>query len=106
MRILLDECVDRRLARAFGTLSVRTAVEMGWGGVTNGELLRRAATQFDVLITVDRNLPFQQHLPKYTIAVVLVEAASNRLADLLKLVPEVVETLPTAPRGTVPRVGF
>ena len=106
MRILLDECVDRRLAREFATFSVHTIDEMGWGGITNGELLRRASTQFDVLVPVDRNLPFQQHLPNYAIAVVLIEAASNRLADLVKAVPKVVEVLSTAPRGTVTRVRF
>ncbi len=72
MRILLDECVDRRLAREFARFSVRTVVDMGWGGITNGELLNSAAAEFDVLVTVDRNLPFQQHLPHYSIAVVLI----------------------------------
>ena len=105
MKVLLDECVDRRLARELRTFSVRTVVDLGWAGITNGELLGRAALEFDVFLTGDRNLPFQQHLPKYKIAVILVEAVSNRLSDL-KLVPRIVEAIPTAPGGTVTRVGF
>ena len=106
MKVLLDECVDRRLARELTTFSVRTVVDLGWAGITNGELLGRAALEFDVFLTVDRNLPFQQHLPKYKIAVILVEAVSNRLSDLVKLIPRIVEAIPTAPGGTVTRVGF
>lgn len=106
MKVLLDECVDRRLARELSGFVVRTVVEMGWAGITNGDLLGRASADFDVFLTVDRNLSFQQHLPKYAIAVVLVEAASNRLGDLVKLVPKIVGALPAAPRGAVTRVGF
>jgi hypothetical protein len=79
MRILLDECVDRRLGREITGHTVATVADVGWVGITNGELLRRAASDFDVLITVDRNLPFQQHLPNFKIAVVLLEPASSRL---------------------------
>ena len=106
MKVLLDECVDRRLAHELSPYKVRTVTDLGWAGITNGELLSRAALEFDVFLTVDRNLPFQQHLPKYNIAVILVEAVSNRLSDLLKLVPRIVEAIPTAPGGTVTRVGF
>ena len=64
MRILLDECVDRRVAEHITGHDVRTAMEMGWGGVKNGQLLANAQKDFDVLITVDQNLPFQQNLRK------------------------------------------
>ena len=106
MNVLLDECVDRRLARELVAFSVRTVAELGWAGITNGELLSRAAAEFDVLLTVDRNLPFQQHLSKYRIAVILIESASNRLSDLVKLAPRIVAAIPIAPGGTVTRVGF
>jgi len=79
--------------------------EKGWVGIANGELLRRAAAEFDVLVTVDRNLPFQQHLPKYSIAVVLIEAKSNRLADLIPQVAKLLDTLPQVQPGVVTRVG-
>jgi len=106
MRVLLDECVDRRLARELNEFDVHTVVSMGWKGITNGELLGLAVPEFDVFVTVDRNLSFQQHLPRYEIAVILVECISNRLADLKPIVPRLIEAIPTAPRGTVTRVGL
>jgi predicted nuclease of predicted toxin-antitoxin system len=106
LRVLLDECVDRRLAKHFAEHSVQTVAEMDWAGIKNGELLDRAKSLFDVFVTVDRNLSFQQNLPKFTIAVVLVGSPSNRLADLIKLVPEICRALPVAPKGAVTRVGL
>jgi hypothetical protein len=58
LRILLDECVDRRFAREFGKLDVKTVSQMGWTGIKNGQLMKLAATNFDVFVTVDRNLSF------------------------------------------------
>ena len=101
MRVLLDECVDRRLASALSGHVVSTVPQAGWAGVRNGELLTLAAQQFDVFLTVDRNLSFQQHLPRYEIAVVVVHASTNRLRDLLPLVPRILAALPTAKRGEV-----
>ena len=105
MKVLLDECIDRRLAGEFTAFDVSTAAERGWSGITKGDLLTRAAIESDVLVTVDRNLPCQQHLARYPIAVALVEAVSNRLADLVRLVPPIVAVIPTAPGTAVTRVG-
>lgn len=105
MKVLLDECVDRRLAKHIEGFSVRTVADMGWTGIKNGELLNLAQTAFDVFITVDRNLSFQQHLPKFTIAVILVVSPSNRLADLMTLVADICRALPAAPKGAVTKVG-
>jgi hypothetical protein len=102
---LLDECVDARLAAHLGDIDVRTVVGRGWSGITNGKLLALAATQFDVFVTVDRNLQFQQHLPKFNIAVVLMLAPSNRLGDLLVLVPRLIESLGTARSGVLSSIG-
>ena len=104
MKLLLDECVDRRLAKHLTGLSVRTVAEMGWSGIKNSQLLALAQSEFDVLITVDRNLAFQQHLPKFSVAVLLIVAPSNRLADLVALVPSIIAALPTAMKGTVSKV--
>ena len=101
MRVLLDECVDRRLAAQLRGHVVSTVPQAGWAGVRNGELLTLAAQQFDVFLTVDRNLSFQQHLPRYEIAVVVVHAPTNRLRDLLPLAPRILAALPTAKRGEV-----
>jgi hypothetical protein len=78
---------------------------MGWASFTNGELLRRAEREFDAFVTVDRNLAFQQNVSKFQIAVIVLHAASNRLADLKPVIPTVLEILPNAPKGQVTRVG-
>ena len=106
MNLLLDECVDRRLAKHITGFSVRTVAEMGWAGIKNGQLLSLAQSQFDVFVTVDRNMSFQQNLPSFTIAVLLLIAPSNRLTDLIKLVPNIVDAAPAAIRGAVTRVVF
>lgn len=106
MKVLLDECVDRRLAPHLGAWNVRTVAEHGWSGITNGKLLALAAAEFDVFITVDRNLSFQQHLPKFDIAVVLLIAKTNRINELVALVPELLSVLPHATKGGITRVGL
>jgi predicted nuclease of predicted toxin-antitoxin system len=99
MKILLDECIDRKLAREFPGYEVKTVPQMGWAGVKNGQLLTLAEAEFDVFITVDRNLSFQQNLPEFDIAVIVLQASSNRLADLKPLAPQVLAILTTAAKG-------
>ena len=106
MRVLLDECVDARLIASLGTVEVRTVADQGWVGISNGRLLGLAAAEFDVFVTVDRNLPFQQHLPKFDIAVILLRTKTNRLADLEVLVPDLVSALSTAKKGVVTQIGL
>jgi hypothetical protein len=86
VKVLVDECVDWRLARDIIGHEVKTARQMGWSTIKNGELLALAVKEFDVFVTVDRNLSFQQNLPAFEIAVIVLRAASNRLADLRPLV--------------------
>lgn len=105
MRLLLDECLDRRLAGEISGHEVKTAPEMGWAGLKNGELLERAQHEFEAFVTVDRNLPFQQDLSRFSVAVVVLRARSNRLADLASLVPELLDVLLVAKRGKVTWVG-
>jgi hypothetical protein len=78
LKVLLDECIDWRLGREIIGHEVRTARQMGWSTIKNGELLALAARDFDVFVTVDRNLSFQQDLPTFSIAVVVLRARSNR----------------------------
>lgn len=99
MRLILDECIDRRLARDLADHEVKTVPQMGWAGIKNGQLLSLLADTFDVFITVDRNLAFQQNLPQFSIAVIVLQARSNRLADLKPLVPDILAALSTAPKG-------
>ena len=88
MRLLLDESVPRRLRQFLPNHQVRTVVEMGWSGIKNGELLRLSASDFDVFITVDKNLQYQQNLSALPIAVVVLHAQSNELHILMPLVPD------------------
>jgi predicted nuclease of predicted toxin-antitoxin system len=88
VRILLDECIDRRLAKEIDGHEVVTVPQAGWEGIKNGEWLALAQQQFDVLVTVDRNLSFQQNLPQFNKAVVILQAPTNRLNDLRRLVPK------------------
>ena len=93
MRLLLDESVPSRLRRALPNHDVKTVVEMGWGGVKNGKLLALAASDFDALVTVDKNLPYQQDLSTLPIAVVILDAYSNEVPALLPLVPRLEKVL-------------
>lgn len=105
MKVFIDECVDWRLSRELAGHEVKTARQMGWTSIKNGELLALAANEFEVFVTVDRNLSFQQNLPAFAIAVVLLRARSNRLADLRRLIPELLAAVSTAKKGVVTYVG-
>ena len=99
MKLLLDECIDRRLGKELIGYDVKTVPQMGWAGIKNGQLLALAEAEFDVFITVDRNLSFQQNLPQFTLAVLILQAPSNRLADLKPLAPKILSILPAIAKG-------
>ena len=84
---------------------VKTVAEVGWAGVTNGELLRRAAAEFDLLITVDRNLEYQQSFAGLSLAVIVIHAPSNDVAVLRPLMPAVVAAIAQTRPGVVTHVG-
>jgi predicted nuclease of predicted toxin-antitoxin system len=93
MRILLDEDLPRRLAELLVGHEVSTVQRRGWSGIKNGLLLGLAGAEFDVFLTMDRNLEFQQNLAALPIAVLVVEALSNRLEHLVPLVPAILKEL-------------
>jgi hypothetical protein len=103
-RILLDECLPRDLKRHLEDHDTKTVPEAGWASKENGELLALAASDFDVFVTVDRNLSFQQNLSNLEIAVVVLVARGNRLVDLEPLVPGLLRAVSTIERGQVVRV--
>jgi len=105
VKLLLDECVDQRLARELQGHVVTTVPRMGWASKKNGDLLALAEQQFDVFITTDQNLSFQQNLTKFNIAVLVLCAPTNRLIDLKPLVPEILAALPTVMIGQVLNIG-
>jgi len=88
MRLLLDESVPRRFGRALPSHAVQSVAELGWSGIKNGALLARAAAAFDALITVDKNLEYQQNLSALPLAVVVLDTRSIELSILLQLVPQ------------------
>ncbi|MDJ0658714.1 MAG: hypothetical protein QNJ42_04410 [Crocosphaera sp.] len=94
MKILLDECIDRRLATYLIEYNVKTVSQMRWSGTKNGQLLGLAAVEFDVFITVDQNLHFEQNLQQFDLAIIVLQTFSNRLADLKLLVPQIISSLP------------
>ncbi len=106
MRILLDECVPRPLKRELSDYKIQTVVEMGWSGKKNGELLRLMSQEgFTILLTTDQNLRYQQNLQQAGVAVLVLVAPSNKLADLLPLIPEARQVLNTITPGAVIEVG-
>lgn len=104
MRILIDECLDWRLCRALTEHHCASVHRMGWGGLSNGMLLERAQEEFDVFLTGDTNLSFQQNLTRFHIAVIVLEARSTRLIDTATLMPKVEEILLTVQPGQVVRI--
>ena len=101
MRVLLDECVDQRLAREITGHEITTVPNAGWASAKNGDLLTLAQASFDAFVTVDRNLAFQQNAPRFSIAVLILRARTNRLGDLRPLIPKLLELLPKAPKGQI-----
>lgn len=105
MRLLLDEHLDRRLKRFFGEEhEVVTVRERGWGGKENGDLIEAAQQEFDALVTMDRGIPHQQNLTDVDLVILLLEAPSNRLADLAPLVQRIETALSGTRPGEVVRV--
>lgn len=106
MKILLDECVDQRLRLQLTEYECQTAVFAGFSGFKNGALLQTAEEAgFDVLITTDQQIPSQQNLKARRIAIIILCAPENRLADLTALVPHVAVTLGKVRAGAVIRIG-
>ncbi len=93
IRILLDECLPRRLKNDLCDHNVMTVPEMGWASKKNGELLRLAEQQFDVFLTMDQHLAFQQNIPTFSLAILCLNAPSNRYGDVLPLMAKVEKAL-------------
>jgi predicted nuclease of predicted toxin-antitoxin system len=102
MRLLLDENLDWRLRRDLLDHQVESVPLIGWAGIENGELLRKAVEAgFDLLVTMDSNMVHDQNIGQYAIAVVALRAQSNRLANTRPLMPALLAVLPQVKPGTV-----
>src|SRR5438876_12367830 len=105
MRVLLDECLPRRLGHELIGHDVRTVPEAGWAGKKNGELLILARAQVDVMLTIDRGIPYQQDIARSGLPIIALAARSNRLADLQPLIPAALEALGGIQPGEFRRIG-
>jgi predicted nuclease of predicted toxin-antitoxin system len=106
VRILLDEQLPRQLAPHLEGHDAVTVKQQGWAGLKNGALLREAAAAgFDVFLTSDQNIEFQQNLRKAQLFVVVLVALTNKLEDLLPLVPAVLVALKSSAPGRLVRIG-
>src|SRR5436189_6194539 len=101
MRVLLDECLPRRLKLAFLGHEAQTVPEAGWAGLKNGMLLSKAATDFDAFVTVDRKIDRELDPIRHPIRVIRLNARTNRLEDLRPLIDRVLAALPQAQHGQV-----
>lgn len=105
MRILLDESLPRKLAFELTGHELQTVQKRGWAGLENGELLRTASEEFQVLLTGDQNLEFQQNPERLPIAIIVLVAVNNRIETIRPLVPQVLEALKSIRPGQLVRVG-
>ena len=104
MKLLLDESLPKDLRLHLPGHQVSTVPERGWASRSNGDLLRLASSEFDAFLTADQNLEYQQNLAKYNIVIVVLAARSNRLQDLVPLVPRLLQLLPDLRPGQLTRV--
>lgn len=105
MRILLDENIPIDFATELQGHDVSTVVELGWNGVLNGELMRRAHECCDVFVTLDRNIAFQQNIPVLPFGVIVVQAVSNRMVHLRPLASAILLAVSAAKPGQLQKVG-
>lgn len=101
MKVLLDECLPKNLKAHIDADLVKTVPEAGWAGKQNGELLRLAEEEFDVLVTNDQNIEHQQVISRFDLAFIVLMAPTNDIVDLLPLMPELNRVLPTTGAGTI-----
>ena len=104
MRILLDESLPSELKSELPGHDVQTVQEVGWSSLKNGELLVRAVGKFDVFVTADQNLQYQQNLSKLPVAVVVLVARSNRIRDVRPLIPKLLTSLAKLPARTLVQI--
>jgi hypothetical protein len=101
VRVLLDECLPRRLGAELIGHTVTTVQKAGWAGLVNGALLARIEGAFDAFITIDKNMPAQQRLAGRSFGVIVLRAQSNRLQSLKPLIPEILTVLDKLDAGEI-----
>ena len=105
MKLLIDECLPRALKRLLAEHECRTVQEMSWSGKQNGVLLLLAEKEFDVLVTIDQGMEYEQNLANRTIALLVLRARSNQIEDLMPVIPAALTALRDIQPGQIVRVG-
>ena len=100
-RVLFDENLPGSLRHRLPEFEIRTVQEEGWGAFKNGELLRRASGKFDVLLTADQRLRYQQNIQQFAIGVVAIETFDTTLAGLRQLLPQINQAVASVVPGTI-----
>ena len=100
MKILLDECLPKRLKSLLSEFEVKTATEMGWRSVRNGQLLTVAQQNgFEIFLTVDKKLEYQQNLKKYNLTVVVFDVPRTKLENIIPLIPKFIRNIASFEKG-------
>jgi len=105
MRILLDESLPKALRTRLVGHEAATVVSCGWSGIKNGKLLALAATRFDVFLTADQNLEYQQNLSMLPLAVLVLVVRNNRIESIDPLVPKLLSVLENHAPRSLCRIG-
>lgn len=104
MKLLLDECLPRKLKGGLPGHEVKTVPEMGWAGIENGELLPLIESVFDAFITIDGNMRYQQNMSGRSFALIVLKAFDNTIDTLLPLMPQVLAALPSVVAGQILKI--
>ncbi len=104
MKLLLDECLPRKLKAGLPGHEVKTVPEMGWASIKNGKLLPLVEPEFDIFVTIDGNLRYQQNLSGRSLAFIVLSAPDNTIETLLPLMPQVLAVLPSIEPGQIIKV--
>lgn len=106
MKLLLDECLPKDLRRHLVGHECETAANAGFAGLGNGELLTLAERSgWQILLTMDQGIPYQQNLDGRSISILVIRAKSNRLADLLPHVSEILNSLQSIKPSQAVKIG-
>jgi len=101
MKILLDECVTKRLKEYLKEFEVYTVRELGLGGIKNGKLMAYCVgNNFDILLTIDKNLIFQQNLDKYPLSIVVLDSTTSKIEELVTFLPSFKQRISTLEKHT------
>ena len=100
MKILLDECLPKKLKFLLNDFETKTATEMGWSSLRNGDLIKAAIeNHFDVFLTIDKNIEHQQNLKSYKISIVIFDVRRSKIEFMNPLIPKFIKKIDSFEKG-------